>query len=94
MVTSGDRDQVAALARLSSWHRALTKAVMFNSVIKKASQLSNEDALTLTTAYHSHVFTFGVYTFRGRCQVMLLQIYGDRDRWTSLSSPSSQPLNL
>ncbi|XP_034377602.1 intestinal-type alkaline phosphatase 1 [Arvicanthis niloticus] len=45
---------------------ALTEAVMFDSAIKKASQLTNEkDTLTLITADHSHVFAFGGYTLRG-----------------------------
>ena len=67
---------------------ALTEAVMFDSAIEKASQLTNEkDTLILITADHSHVFAFGGYTLRGtsifgnprgQCQVMLLQIYRDR----------------
>ncbi|XP_028645406.1 intestinal-type alkaline phosphatase 1 [Grammomys surdaster] len=45
---------------------ALTEAVMFDSAIQKASQLTNEkDTLTLITADHSHVFAFGGYTLRG-----------------------------
>nr|P15693.1 RecName: Full=Intestinal-type alkaline phosphatase 1; Short=IAP-1; Short=Intestinal alkaline phosphatase 1; AltName: Full=Intestinal alkaline phosphatase I; Short=IAP-I; Flags: Precursor [Rattus norvegicus]CAA35613.1 precursor polypeptide (AA -20 to 520) [Rattus sp.] len=45
---------------------ALTEAVMFDSAIEKASQLTNEkDTLTLITADHSHVFAFGGYTLRG-----------------------------
>ncbi|XP_032757436.1 intestinal-type alkaline phosphatase 1 isoform X2 [Rattus rattus] len=47
-------------------HLALTEAVMFDSAIEKASQLTNEkDTLTLITADHSHVFAFGGYTLRG-----------------------------
>ena len=38
---------------------------MFNSAIKKASQLTNEDMLTLTTVDHSHAFAFGGYIYRG-----------------------------
>uniref|UniRef100_A0A8C6MNZ5 Alkaline phosphatase n=1 Tax=Mus spicilegus TaxID=10103 RepID=A0A8C6MNZ5_MUSSI len=45
---------------------ALTEAVMFDSAIEKASQLTNEkDTLILITADHSHVFAFGGYTLRG-----------------------------
>ncbi|XP_004868185.1 intestinal-type alkaline phosphatase-like isoform X2 [Heterocephalus glaber] len=47
-------------------YRALTEAVMFDSAIDKAGQLTSEqDTLTLITADHSHVFTFGGYTLRG-----------------------------
>lgn len=45
---------------------ALTEAVSFDDAIDRASQLTNEkDTLTLITADHSHVFTFGGYTLRG-----------------------------
>uniref|UniRef100_A0A8C6RTY9 Alkaline phosphatase n=1 Tax=Nannospalax galili TaxID=1026970 RepID=A0A8C6RTY9_NANGA len=45
---------------------ALTEAVMFDSAIDRAGQLTSEqDTLTLITADHSHVFTFGGYTLRG-----------------------------
>ncbi|CAK6448342.1 unnamed protein product [Pipistrellus nathusii] len=45
---------------------ALTEAVSFDDAINRASQLTSEkDTLTLVTADHSHVFTFGGYTLRG-----------------------------
>nr|XP_003474462.1 intestinal-type alkaline phosphatase [Cavia porcellus] len=49
-----------------SAYRALHEAVVFDSAIDKASQLTNEqDTLILVTADHSHVFSFGGYTLRG-----------------------------
>ncbi|XP_012876985.1 PREDICTED: alkaline phosphatase, placental-like, partial [Dipodomys ordii] len=47
-------------------HKALTEAVMFDAAIEKAALLTDEqDTLTLVTADHSHVFSFGGYTRRG-----------------------------
>ncbi|GAB1285193.1 Alkaline phosphatase [Apodemus speciosus] len=51
---------------LGTAYLALTEAVMFDSAIQKASQLTSEkDTLTVVTADHSHVFSFGGYTLRG-----------------------------
>ncbi|KAL1023318.1 hypothetical protein UPYG_G00039170 [Umbra pygmaea] len=45
---------------------ALTEAVMFDRAVQRASQLTREsDTLTVVTADHSHVFTFGGNTPRG-----------------------------
>ncbi|XP_075427085.1 alkaline phosphatase-like [Ascaphus truei] len=45
---------------------ALTEAVEFDKAIRRAGQMTDEsDTLTVVTADHSHVFTFGGYTDRG-----------------------------
>uniref|UniRef100_G3TRJ8 Alkaline phosphatase n=1 Tax=Loxodonta africana TaxID=9785 RepID=G3TRJ8_LOXAF len=50
----------------SNAYMALTEAVMFDIAIERAGQLTSEkDTLTLVTADHSHVFSFGGYTLRG-----------------------------
>ncbi|XP_021054162.1 intestinal-type alkaline phosphatase [Mus pahari] len=51
---------------LGTAYLALTEAVMFDLAIERASQLTSErDTLTVVTADHSHVFSFGGYTLRG-----------------------------
>uniref|UniRef100_A0A8C3HST1 Alkaline phosphatase n=1 Tax=Chrysemys picta bellii TaxID=8478 RepID=A0A8C3HST1_CHRPI len=46
--------------------RALTEAVEFDHAIQRAGELTKEsETLTVVTADHSHVFSFGGYTLRG-----------------------------
>ncbi|XP_074220591.1 intestinal-type alkaline phosphatase-like isoform X2 [Camelus bactrianus] len=53
-------------------YRALTEAIEFDNAIDKTSQLTSEnDTLTLVTADHSHVFTYGGYPLRGSSVVGL-----------------------
>ncbi|KAK9519436.1 hypothetical protein VZT92_022166 [Zoarces viviparus] len=57
-IDHGHHDGIAKLA--------LTEAVMFDRAIQRAAQLTREsDTLTVVTADHSHVFTFGGSTPRG-----------------------------
>ncbi|XP_074009668.1 intestinal-type alkaline phosphatase-like [Numenius arquata] len=47
-------------------HKALTEAVEFDWAIERAGKLTDEEeTLTVITADHSHVFSFGGYTLRG-----------------------------
>ncbi|NWI57481.1 PPBI phosphatase, partial [Calyptomena viridis] len=47
-------------------HKALTEAVEFDQAIERAGVLTDEsETLTVITADHSHVFSFGGYTLRG-----------------------------
>ncbi|XP_025926787.1 intestinal-type alkaline phosphatase isoform X2 [Apteryx mantelli] len=47
-------------------HKALTEAVEFDRAIERAGALTDEaQTLTVVTADHSHVFSFGGYTLRG-----------------------------
>ncbi|XP_044886751.1 intestinal-type alkaline phosphatase-like [Mauremys mutica] len=46
--------------------KALTEAVEFDRAIQRAGELTREaETLTVVTADHSHVFSFGGYTLRG-----------------------------
>ncbi|XP_035504740.2 alkaline phosphatase, intestinal, tandem duplicate 1 [Scophthalmus maximus] len=57
-IDHGHHDGIAKLA--------LTEAVMFDRAIERAAQMTREsDTLTVVTADHSHVFTFGGNTPRG-----------------------------
>uniref|UniRef100_A0A3P8RW51 Alkaline phosphatase n=1 Tax=Amphiprion percula TaxID=161767 RepID=A0A3P8RW51_AMPPE len=57
-IDHGHHDGIAKLA--------LTETVMFDRAIQQAAQLTREsDTLTVVTADHSHVFTFGGNTPRG-----------------------------
>lgn len=57
-IDHGHHDGIAKLA--------LTEAVMFDQAIHRAAQLTREsDTLSVVTADHSHVFTFGGNTPRG-----------------------------
>ncbi|XP_043926613.1 intestinal-type alkaline phosphatase-like [Protopterus annectens] len=65
---------------------ALTEAVLFDQAIKRASELTSEsDTLTVVTADHSHVFTFGGYTVRGNPIFGLASsVASDKKNFTSI----------
>lgn len=70
-IDHGHHDSVAKLA--------LTETVMFDKAIQRAAQLTREsDTLTVVTADHSHVFTFGGNTPRGN------PIFGTADVYSNV----------
>lgn len=65
---------------------ALHETVEMDRAIEKAGAMTSlEDTLTIVTADHSHVFTFGGYTPRGN------SIFG---RWTSVGLGMGHPQGL
>ncbi|XP_058858012.1 alkaline phosphatase-like isoform X2 [Acipenser ruthenus] len=78
--------------------QALHEAVQMDIAVGKAGVLtSEEDTLTVVTADHSHVFTFGGYTLRGNsifvptcCYNCLRKVWRPcRAMWTTSPSPPS-----
>ncbi|XP_077146318.1 intestinal-type alkaline phosphatase-like isoform X2 [Ranitomeya variabilis] len=65
---------------------ALMEGVMFDRAIKRALELiDEEDTLTVVTADHSHVFSFGGYTYRGSSIFGLApKIADDKKYYTSI----------
>ncbi|XP_010075622.1 PREDICTED: LOW QUALITY PROTEIN: intestinal-type alkaline phosphatase-like, partial [Pterocles gutturalis] len=70
----------------SAAQKALTDAVEFDWAIDRAGILTDEaDTLTVVTADHSHVFSFGGYTLRGSSIFGLAQgIAADGKNYTSI----------
>ncbi|EMP27514.1 Intestinal-type alkaline phosphatase [Chelonia mydas] len=74
--------------------RALTEAVEFDRAIQRAGELTKEtETLSVVTADHSHVFSFGGYTLRGSsifetCRTVEWQIH---PLW-SVAAPVPSPL--
>uniref|UniRef100_A0A803XPZ8 Alkaline phosphatase n=1 Tax=Meleagris gallopavo TaxID=9103 RepID=A0A803XPZ8_MELGA len=66
--------------------RALTEAVEFDTAIERAGELLDEaDTLTVVTADHSHVFSFGGYTLRGTSIFGLAPLQAtDQKNYTSI----------
>ncbi|XP_062306551.1 intestinal-type alkaline phosphatase [Osmerus eperlanus] len=60
---------------------ALTEAVEFDRAIGRAAELTNElDTLSVVTADHSHVFSFGGYSERGNPVLGLSRTYAMDDK--------------
>uniref|UniRef100_A0A8C2TT72 Alkaline phosphatase n=2 Tax=Coturnix japonica TaxID=93934 RepID=A0A8C2TT72_COTJA len=66
--------------------RALTEAVEFDTAIERAGELLDEaDTLTVVTADHSHVFSFGGYILRGTSIFGLAPLQAtDQKNYTSI----------
>ncbi|NWU04312.1 PPBI phosphatase, partial [Urocynchramus pylzowi] len=67
-------------------HKALTEAVEFDWAIERAGTMTDEaETLTVVTADHSHVFSFGGYTLRGSSIFGLAPTTAsDRKNYTSI----------
>ncbi|KAJ8374315.1 hypothetical protein SKAU_G00048950 [Synaphobranchus kaupii] len=60
---------------------ALTETVQFDMAIEKAAELTSElDTLSVVTADHSHVFTFGGYSARGNPVFGLSRVIAKDDK--------------
>ncbi|XP_078522663.1 intestinal-type alkaline phosphatase-like [Lissotriton helveticus] len=66
--------------------QALTEGVMFDKAIKRGGELTTEkETLTVVTADHSHVFSFGGYTLRGTSLFGLApKLASDKKPYTSI----------
>ncbi|XP_075794496.1 LOW QUALITY PROTEIN: intestinal-type alkaline phosphatase [Pelodiscus sinensis] len=67
-------------------HLALTEAVEFDRAVQRAGELTKEaETLTVVTADHSHVFSFGGYTLRGSSIFGLApKLAADKMNYTSI----------
>lgn len=80
-IDHGHHDGIAKLA--------LTEAVMFDHAIQRAARLTREsDTLTVVTADHSHVFTFGGNTPRGN------PIFGKQEHFNTIQIKSGKQSDL